>query len=656
MDVANGKITASGAKPPSLDVKYQTYPQPRCATALRLGPVDLEVKKSGNRSKTLIQTARLDLKRAVATLLSSENVKTQIRVLHDRNVMLVNSPYPISIEPMQASANIATIPDPKSGKTDGIDWMLVQLPGDIDYKGMDYAVAVASQGNLKAVALVTSFDIQSSDVLPAAIALAKNTITQEESKLIAAHEKGWELFWSRSGVCLEDAEMQRWWYRLLYYAQTVCKPGAAPVGLMPPLATDHTPWHSDFHHDYNAWQTFYPLPGCNQPALVDSWITYLNKRLPRFKYFAEAIYSIDGIAVPITTYMHEPDPENCKSVNKRQVWLVPYSLAMGVTGMTVQSVWQKHLFEPDPAYLETKIYPMLKGAAKFYVGIMEQCKKGEDEKILLGPSYSPERGSAGVYNTTFDIAYFHYTLEAFIQAAGELKKDAELVEKCRYYKNLLPDYPTTMHEGKQIVIDWKGAEYFDKHNITVPSLPVFPGEQVTWFSPEPVKKLFLDTIAVTKHTDNNSHVMFNIAKARLSMPEAFTNSKKWFASREQPNGFFTWAGHAHGSYMGEMIGIAGLINEFLLQSVQNKIRLFPCWPKDKEAQFKRLRTQGGFLVSAEQKQGEVTQLEIVSTVGGKLQLLSPWKEIKANEKALKIDEQGLITVMTNPGETVVFTK
>jgi len=63
--------------------------------------------------------------------------------------------------------------------------------------------------------------------------------------------------------------------------------------------------------------------------------------------------------------------------------------------------------------------------------------------------------------------------------------------------------------------------------------------------------------------------MFNIAKARLSMLQAFEDSKKWFISRELPNGLFEWQGHAHGTYMPEMIGIAGLINEFLLQSVQN---------------------------------------------------------------------------------------
>jgi hypothetical protein len=133
-----------------------------------------------------------------------------------------------------------------------------------------------------------------------------------------------------------------------------------------------------------------------------------------------------------------------------------------------------------------------------------------------------------------------------------------------------------------------------------------------------------------------------------------TDAKKWFASRELPNGLFVWQGHAHGTFMQEMIGIAGLVNEFLLQSVGNKIRVFPCWPKYQDAEFTGLRAQGGFLVSAEQKGGDVAKLEITSTVGGKLQVLSPWKTLKANGAILAPDEQGLVTLKTSPGETIAF--
>jgi hypothetical protein len=194
------------------------------------------------------------------------------------------------------------------------------------------------------------------------------------------------------------------------------------------------------------------------------------------------------------------------------------------------------------------------------------------------------------------------------------------------------------------------------HNITVPAAPVFPCDQVTWFSPEPEKELFRRTILHTRHNFNNSNVIFNIAKARLSMNEAVDESKKWFMSRELPNGLFKWQGHAHGTFMGEMIGIAGLINEFLLQSVRNKIRLFPCWPVHKDAKFSRLRAQGGFIVSAEFTEGRVASAIIESTTENQLQLLSPWKTIYVNGNKADINPEGLLTLNTKPGQVLHFSE
>ena len=611
------------------------------------GNTPIDLSPSASRAR-----AALDLRRGVVTVNPSERPDTTLRVLADRNVVLVRNPGSLTLEPVTAPA----LPPAKTGETDGATWLRVDMPGDGDYAGMSYALAMAGRGELKAVSLVTSFDSGTGDVLERAVALARDTIAQEEDALIASHERAWEEYWFRSGVELADAQLQRWWYRMLYFANTVCKPGAAPVGIMPPLATDATPWHADYHHNYNTWQAFWPLPACNQSELADPWISYVNDMLPRFKYLARETYGIDGVFFPISSFLHEPDPAVCKSKNKRQMSMNPWGLTIGLVGMTIQSMWERHLCDPDPAYLKAKIYPTLREGARFYSGFMEKCKKDAKGKVLLGPSYSPEHGPMGINNCPFDIGYVHYTFDAFIRAAGELNTDADLVAQCRKYKDLLGDYPTTVHKGEEIVVDWEGGGHFSVHNITVPAAPVFPCDQVTWFSPEPIKALFKRTIKVTGFNGNNSHVMFNIAKARLSMPEGLTDAKKWFASRELPNGFFVWQGHAHGTYMGEMIGIAGLINEFLMQSVGDVIRVFPCWPGERDAKFAGLRAHGGFLVSAEQEDGKVVKLEITSTVGGRLQLLSPWPAISVNGKSVQPDVRGIVTMDTRPHEEVVFTR
>ena len=137
------------------------------------------------------------------------------------------------------------------------------------------------------------------------------------------------------------------------------------------------------------------------------------------------------------------------------------------------------------------------------------------------------------------------------------------------------------------------------------------------------------------------------------MLEAIEDARRYYRPEVQPNGMFHWP--MHGFYLSESVGIAAMISEFLVQSVENTIRVFPCWPKEQDARFENLRAQGGFLVSAEQREGRVTKLEITSTAGGKLRLLSPWPAVAVEGRALEPDAQGIVEIATKPGETSVFT-
>ena len=607
VNVRTRAMTGSTGAPPSYG---NAFPQPLCAAALRIG------------GTSPVAQGVLDLQHAVATVTAGNGDKTEVRVLADRNVLLIDTREAVSIEPGRGG---------QTGKTDGVEWLHVTLPGDIDYKGMEYCVAVAGTASTKVVALVTSFDISTGDVRGAAIALAKKTAAEVErspEQLIAGHENAWRDFWARSGVELADRDLQHWWYRMMYFARTVSQPGGRfPVALMPPLATDDTPWHADFHFNYNSWQPFWSVISANHPELADPWVAYVDRLLPRAQWQAKEVFDCEGVFYSISQFLHEPDPAACKSVNKRSLVMSPWGMTIGMVGMTAQNLWHKHLCDPNRAYLEAKIYPTLREAARFYLSFMKQCGKDAAGKILLGPSYSPEHGNPGIDNCPFDIAYVHYTFDAFDKASRELGKDRDLAGECLAMKALLADYPLAPDaNGKPVVVDWAGCKYKEvgDHNLTVPASPVFPAEQVTWFSPEPVKELFRRTIKDTTFNGNNSHVMFNIAKARLSMPEAIPDTKAWFKSRELPNGLFVWQGHGHGTFMPESIGVAAIVTEFLMQSVGDIIRVFPCWPKEQDAKFTNLRAQGGFLVSAEQKDGKVTKLEITSTVGGTLRLLNPW--------------------------------
>ncbi len=573
--------------------------------------------------------ARLDLRRAVATANG-----TVLRALADRNVLLLETDQEISLEEIVASY----LPRAELGETGQVKWLHMKMPGDVDYAGMEYSLAVACKGSRKAVSLVTSWDTKE-PVRDAAIRLAATTVAAEPAGLIAAHEAAWQTFWAASGVALDDPEFQVWWYRMVYWLRCSIKPGAMPVPLFTPSSADAPPWHGDYHHNYNVWQPFWTAFPINHPELAEPWVRYMNEMLPRLKWLAQTTYDCEGAFVGISSFAFEPDPAKSKMKNSRQVAMLPWGYTLGMMGMSAQILWYNQLYQPDQRQLTEKLYPVIRETALFYCSFAEKCLRDGNGKAKFGPSYSPEHGTFGEDNVPFDLAYARYSLRAGIAAAGELGRDPELVTRFRKALDLLPDYPTAQDaEGKPVVVDWTGCKFREikEHNITVPVVPVFPGDQITWFSSEPEKELFRNTIRQTRHRGLNSTIMMSVAKARFSMPEARDDLRNYYKPLAQPNGFFFVPDC--GFYLVESVGIAAAISEFLLQSVDNIIRVFPCWPKEKDARFSKLRAQGGFLVTAEQKAGKIVKLEIISTVGGKLRLLNPWTG-KIDERETKQGER-----------------
>ncbi|MFO7973828.1 MAG: hypothetical protein R6V12_04260 [Candidatus Hydrogenedentota bacterium] len=227
---------------------------------------------------------------------------------------------------------------------------------------------------------------------------------------------------------------------------------------------------------------------------------------------------------------------------------------------------------------------------------------------------------------------------------------------------LLPDYPR-YGEEEPVIVDVEGASPIT-YNIPVPTTPVFPADQVGFFSPPAVQTVFWRTAAGLRHNGNNVPIMLAVAKARLGMPDTHEWLRTEILWRERSNGTLSF-NRLHprfhfndfGHYT-EMFGVCLPINELLIQSVGDIIRLLPAWPETIPARFAHLRTQGGFLVSANASGGQVRSLTIESTAGGPLRLEAPWPNTEVNLGAewtpCVVDDQGIVTINTSPGQVLGF--
>jgi hypothetical protein len=338
-----------------------------------------------------------------------------------------------------------------------------------------------------------------------------------------------------------------------------------------------------------------------------------------------------------------------------------------VSGFAVQNLWLHYKYQPDREYLSTIAYPAIRDVAIFYSDFLERCEVGPQGKVILAPSYSPEHWSMTEdfkynRNCAFDIAFIQYAMQAAIEAAQVLGRDEELAERLKAQLSRLPDYPATKGPNP-IVVDVEGAPPIE-YNIAVPTVPVFPGDQITWFSSDAEKRLFLRTLGQIQWNGNNAAMMLSTARTRLSIPNAAEWIRSEFVARMRPNGTLTCNRQPHAfnalGHYAEQFAASMVVSEMLLQSVGDVLRVFPAWPTEKDAGFRNLRAQGGFLVSARQAGGKTQEVRITSTVGGALRMVSPWPAAKvACSKdglgvPLRMDAHGRITVDTQAGETLLF--
>jgi alpha-L-fucosidase 2 len=137
------------------------------------------------------------------------------------------------------------------------------------------------------------------------------------------------------------------------------------------------PWNGDFHTNINYPMFYWPSETANLselhlPALrLDATLVTPGTRT------AQAYFNAPGWAISYTT-----DAWGWTAPGNGMPW-GPFFPA---GGWLMQDVWEHYAFTQDKAFL-ARYYPLLKGSAEFYLGILV---RGDDGLLSLSPSLSPE--------------------------------------------------------------------------------------------------------------------------------------------------------------------------------------------------------------------------------------------------------------------------
>ncbi|MBO5279606.1 MAG: discoidin domain-containing protein, partial [Clostridia bacterium] len=502
------------------------------------------------------------------------------------------------------------------------------------------------------------------------------------------NDNWWKEYWLKSYIDIGDEQIHRYYYGSLYYMACTAREDTLPSGLYGVWATtDNGRWSSDYHLNYNMIAPFFGVYSSNRAELARSLKDPLLDFMEVGKYKAKnelthlcANY-INGGALPTaatyktTEFKGREDLKNgiddavlypvgigpWGSVADGNYWGQVFNAAFSATALTAYYDYTK-----DADYFK-EIYPFLLANANFYEA---WCEK----EVFEDGTYRYNIWS-GAHEKTFDlnantaIGAVKNLLECLIHGVedGVLLIGTDVTQE-KYdtwvdmYENMTP-YATQdgfyeqglSYANPVFVLSedgvklWKGSANVDLEFIV-------PSHQLG-FDSDPVllqtarNSIELKEIAngdIWNQRNNTPKLYAMVTLVGVPANYVMQKFKALLDSSMLEN--YTLNDGAHGI---EKAGAIEFINAMLLQSDNGIIKAFPNWTGN-DASFKRLRTEGAFVVSSAMKNGKVTGIEITGEVGGNATVVSPWGNIKVLDS--KGNPVSFVRGMTkNTGEeTVTF--
>ncbi len=143
-------------------------------------------------------------------------------------------------------------------------------------------------------------------------------------------------------------------------------------------------------------------------------------------------------------------------------------------------LWEQFLFTRDRQFLDQRAWPVLRGAAEFFLAtLFEDPLTGH---LVVGPSNSPEQGGL-VMGPTMDHQIVRSLLRACAGAADVLGRDPDFAARCRATAMRVAPNLIGRHGQLQEWLEDKDDPR-NQHRHVSHLWGVYPGADVTWLQPE----------------------------------------------------------------------------------------------------------------------------------------------------------------------------
>ncbi|MFC6093515.1 glycosyl hydrolase family 95 catalytic domain-containing protein [Saccharothrix lopnurensis] len=368
---------------------------------------------------------------------------------------------------------------------------------------------------------------------------------------------------------------------------------------------DNTKWSNSYWY-WNQRDVYHSFLASNHVDLVAGFNRSYSRNHDALKAFTRSRYGVDGTWVPETMGW---DGNARGTVNS------DYTKNIFSTGPEAAfAMYLQYRYTDDLGYLRQTAYPFMRETAKFI-----QSRFSHDSgtgKYHMVSSNSHET-YWNVPNAITDLAAVRSLFPVLIESSRQLGLDADLRPQWQRLLDDLVAYPTD------------GSAYLphtppiapSRNNENVAVELVWPYNQTGIGHPDQQKAI--TTWNRRPFPYGNVWAPDAIQAARLGLgDQAYQGMKQMLRQyQNHPNGM---TNNTNGVF--EYLGVhLSVVNESLMQSYDDRIRVFPAIPGDSSFTGKfTLLAKNGFLVSSEREAGETKYVGLRSLHGKTARVVNPW--------------------------------